>query len=94
MLNEIAGLSEEIPTITETATEFIVSAEHELDSLPVEYHFRTEAKVNPNIHSPARWRWVWAIDKILISLRVQRVIYALWKRSLTPVPVPHSSDLH
>jgi hypothetical protein len=80
MLNEIADLAQDIPTITETATEYIVSAEHELDSLPIEHHFKTEAKINPNIHSHARWRWVWAIDKIRISLRVQRVIHALWKR--------------
>lgn len=80
ILQEITELSHDIPTITETATQFSVSTETQLESLSnLDHHFKTESTINPNLYTPARWRWVWSIDKVLASLRVQKVINKIWR---------------
>jgi hypothetical protein len=80
ILHEITEISHEIPTITETATELVVSTETQWNTISsLDHHFKTESNINPNRHSAARWRWIWGIDKVLVSLRIQRVIHAIWR---------------
>lgn len=57
-----------------------MSTETQLDTLSsLDHHFKTESTINPNLYSAARWRWIWGIDKVLVSLRIQRVIHAIWR---------------
>ena len=43
--------------------------------------FTTDRKyVNPNMFGLARWRWVWAIERVLLVTRVARHIKAIWSR--------------
>lgn len=74
-------MSQHTVSLSEYVQEILITTESQLDQLSsVHQEYDTETKINPNKYSTARWRWVWAIDKICISLRVNKCILAIWKR--------------
>lgn len=80
-ISEISEASHYSSSISEYAQDIIVTTENQLDQLSsLHRQYDTEEAINPNKFSTARWRWVWVIDKVLISIRVNKCILAIWKR--------------
>lgn len=80
-ISEISEASHYSSSISEYAQDIIATTENQLDQLSsLHRQYDTEEAINPNKFSTARWRWVWVIDKVLISIRVNKCILAIWKR--------------
>lgn len=80
-ISEISEASHYSSSASEYAQDILVTTESQLEQLSsLHRQYDTEEAINPNKFSTARWRWVWVIDKVLISIRVNKCILAIWKR--------------